>query len=57
MSFLTEYLRDRPDRLPDRETLRQTLADARDYGHARLVLAVLAEHDRIQGTQAGWGRS
>jgi len=46
MSFLTEYLRDLPDRLPDRQTLRETLADARDYGHASLVLSLLTEHDR-----------
>ena len=46
MSFLTEYLRDRPDRLPDRESLQATLAGARDYGHASLVLSLLAEHDR-----------
>jgi hypothetical protein len=46
MSFLTEYLRDRPDRLPDRETLQATLSGAGDYGHASLVLSLLAEHDR-----------
>jgi hypothetical protein len=46
MSFLTEYLRDRPDRLPDRETLQATLAGVREYGHASLLLSLLAEHDR-----------
>jgi hypothetical protein len=52
MSFLTEYLRDRPDRLPDRDTLRDKLDAARDFGHASLVLSLLAEHDRREsGTQ------
>ena len=46
MSFLTEYLRDRPDRLPDRDTLTKTLQQARDFGHASLVLSLLDEHDR-----------
>ena len=46
MSFLTEYLSDRPDRLPPRETLQAALADARDYGHASLLLSLLTEHDR-----------
>ena len=46
MSFLTEYLSDHPDRLPDRDSLEATLAGARDYGHASLVLSLLAEHDR-----------
>lgn len=46
MSFLTEYLRDRPDRLPDRESLTQTLHQAKDFGHASLVLSLLEEHDR-----------
>ena len=49
MSFLTEYLRDRPDRMPARETLQAALADARDYGHASLVLSLLTEHDRRAG--------
>ena len=57
MSFLTEYLRDRPDRLPDRETLRETLGAARDFGHASLVLSLLAEHDRRDLAYAGRGRS
>jgi hypothetical protein len=51
MSFLTEYLADHPDRLPDRRTLRATLSEARDYGHASLVLSLLAEHDRRERPQ------
>ena len=46
MSFLTEYLSENPDRLPERETLQAKLAGARDYGHASLVLSLLEERDR-----------
>jgi len=46
MSFLTEYLQDRPDRLPEREALDAELSRSEDYGHASVVLDLLAEHDR-----------
>lgn len=46
MSFLTEYLQDRPDRLPERETLDAELSRSEDFGHASIVLDLLAEHDR-----------
>jgi hypothetical protein len=57
MSFLTEYLRDRPDRLPDRSALQSTLAEARDHGHASLILALLTEHDRRALAPAGAARA
>jgi hypothetical protein len=46
VSFLTEYVHEHPDRLPERDTLQATLAGARDYGHASLVLSLLEERDR-----------
>jgi hypothetical protein len=46
MSFLTEYLSEHPERLPERDALQATLARAGDYGHASLVLSLLEERDR-----------
>jgi hypothetical protein len=46
MSFLTEYLSEHPERLPERDALQATLARAGDYGHASLVLSLLDERDR-----------